>query len=423
MTDPISRRPVRPTPTRQDPRDAAKARAAAPSPPAPRVRPEPPTPTGTSGPVSADAGERRLARATRERRPTSPAAADRAAGPVPEPVLGRRGPSPVPATARADPRPSPAAADHRDARTARRPDGAPLTPEVAELADVARRTRGRDGTPAARAWDPASNDLSKGRNAHHSNTRAEMRKALEGDHNWLEGDLRVSGDGRLVMAHDGDKEADGLELQEWLAVGGASGRGLKVDVKENEAIPALLDQLDASGIPEGRIMLNVGSSALDEAGVRDVRERFPDAWLALNPRTPEGRRYRAEDLEQVAALADAAGGRIAFPVRWDLASDETIAALRPHGRVSIWTSASQGTPDDATAEAARLRARGVDGVIDLGPSSGTRDRIQQRVFDLWESGPARGARDVVGGAANVAGDVADGVRELVDDAPLIGRWL
>lgn len=250
-----------------------------------------------------------------------------------------------------------------------------------------------------------------------------MREALEGDNNWLEGDLRVAGDGRLVMSHDADKEDEGLELQEWLAIGGAGARGLKVDVKENEAIPELLDQLEASGIPDGRIMLNVGASALDEQAVRDVRARFPEAWIALNPRAEEGRGYHDEDLAEITALADAAGGRVAFPIRWDIASDEAVKALKPHGRISIWTSASQGTPDDAAAETASLRERGVDGVIDLGPPTGTVAQLQQRLLDAWGSGPVRGARDIAGGAADAVGDVANGARDLVDDAPLIGRWL
>lgn len=250
-----------------------------------------------------------------------------------------------------------------------------------------------------------------------------MRKALHGDHDWLEGDLRVARDGRLVMAHDADEEDAGLELQEWLAIGAAGQRGLKVDVKEDEAIPELLDQLEASGIPHGRIMLNVGPSSLDEASVRDVRRRFPDAWIALNPRSRDERGYGARDLQEITAIADAAGGRIAFPIRWDLASDSAIEALRPHGRVSIWTSSSHGTPDDAAAEAAKLRERGVDGVIDLGPPSGTFDKVRQRAVDVWQSGPVRGARDLGGDAADLLGDVAGGARDIVGDAPIIGRWL
>lgn len=280
------------------------------------------------------------------------------------------------------------------------------TREVASLTALARSTR------AARGWNPAQNDLTTGRNAHRTNTLDEMRAGLEGDHNWLEGDLRVRADGTLVLSHDADKTDRGLTLDEWLRIGGASERGLKIDVKEPAALPGLLDAIAASGVPDGRIMLNV--AGVSEREVREMRERFPDAWLALNPAL-SGHGYRDEDLEEVGRLADAAGGRIAFPVRWDCVDDRVIAALKPHGKVSIWTDNSQGTPDNTEAERSRLIERGVDGVIDLGPPQGWWDKLKVKGFDLWESNAVRGGIEV---AKDGVGLLRAGASHL----PLVGGW-
>jgi glycerophosphoryl diester phosphodiesterase len=295
------------------------------------------------------------------------------------------------------------------ARASRSTPAAERAPGPEQLEQAARATR-------ERAWDPASDDLTTARNAHHSNTPAEMLEALEGDHDWLEGDLRVDDAGTLVMAHDSDQEASGLTLEQWLAVGAAGERGMKVDVKEDAAIPELLDALEASGIPDGRLMINVQAGQVDEATVRAMRERFPDAWLALNPRSREGRGYAAQDLREVTDLADAAGGRVAFPIRWDIASDEAIQTLEAHGKVSIWTSAAQGTPDDRDAETRALRERGVEGVIDLGDPQTRWQRVQERLLDIWESDQVRGARDVLRTGWDVAGttiEIADSVRRAV----------
>lgn len=325
-------------------------------------------------------------------------------------------------------------------RPAKTRPSTPLTGEAAKLAQLA-----ADTADSRRRWDPRSEDLSSGRNAHHSNTAAEMRAALEGDHNWLEGDLRVNDDGDLVMAHDADKEGDGLAVEEWLAIGGAGQRGMKIDVKEYEAMPKLLDAIEASGIPDGRIMLNYGAGAVSTDEARDMRRRFPDAWMAINPSAPEGNGdYDDDALRQATDMADAVGGRVAFPIRWDIASDEAIQQLKPHGKVSIWTANSEGTPDDTGQERQRLLDRGVDGVIDLGPPQGFLENLQERAKDLWNSGPVGGVRDGVGaaggwlgdragdvrdgagnlldGAGELGGDILSGAGDALDDAPLVGRF-
>ena len=242
-----------------------------------------------------------------------------------------------------------------------------------------------------------------------------MREALENDYNWLEGDLRVDSSGELVMAHDADKEGAGLKLDEWLAIGGAGERGLKIDVKESEAIPALLDQLEASDIPDGRIMLNVGTG-VGESGIREMRERFPDAWLAINPSPGDDNDYGPDDLGEATELADIAGGRVAFPLRWDLVDQRVVDTLKPHGKVSIWTSQAEGTPDQPGRESRKLRDMGVEGVIDFGPPQSIVENLAERGQNIWNSGPVSTARDVVGGIPGALGDARDGVRN-------VGGWL
>lgn len=409
MTDPISRRPAPgPTRTSDDARAAAKRGGSTPS---EKPTAKPPASTAPA-PDAAAVGTRRTERSGRT-------------------VLDRRDDaSPTPTRTRS---------------------GKPLGTEHRELARLALDTRG--GTRLVpgddRRWDPRDDDLTGARNAHHSNSPEQMREALEHDYNWLEGDLRVDDDGELVMAHDSSEEGAGLTLDEWLTIGGASERGLKVDVKEDEALPALLDALEASDIPDGRLMINVQARQVDEDSMRAMRERFPDAWLAPNPRIREGRGYDDASLDEVARLADAAGGRISFPIRWDIASQGAIEHLKPHGRVSIWTADSQGTPDDRVQATSDLRRQGVDGVIDLGSPLTRWESVQTRFVDIWESEPVRGARDVVdtvgdgvgwvvveGGdlvdagidlgsdvasdGLDLAGDLAGGARDLASDIPGIG---
>lgn len=269
----------------------------------------------------------------------------------------------------------------------------------------------------SRAWREDA-PLSEGRNAHHTNTPDEMADALEGDFNWLEGDLRLDDSGTPKMSHDADDEDKGLTLDRWLEVGARSKRGMKVDVKEPEALPELLDSLEKSKVHEGRMMINVQTKDVSVGELEEIRRRFPDAWLALNPAFNESESYDESALRETARIADAVGGRIAFPLRWDVASDEAIAILKPHGRISIWTSESQGTPDDTKAEIERLRERGVDGVIDLGPPSPFLDKLRQRGRDVLHSSPVRMAEAVVD-MAPVLGSIAldqlgDGIDALRD---------
>ncbi len=217
---------------------------------------------------------------------------------------------------------------------------------------------------ARHPWDNTRYSLDGATNAHRSNTVEESDEALGHDTDWLEGDIRgeIDHPERLEARHDqGREDGDNLTFDQWLDRGLASGRGLKLDIKEPERTPQILDELEARGVPDERLMFNLGADDIARYGP-EIRERFPDAILAINPGrqglTPEG-------LAQMARLADELGGQSTFVIREDLLSDQAVAALQGHGSISIWNDPSrpaQGSIDERTAS---LRERGVDGVIDL----------------------------------------------------------
>ncbi|MCW2956346.1 MAG: hypothetical protein JWO69_1215, partial [Thermoleophilia bacterium] len=130
-----------------------------------------------------------------------------------------------------------------------RADGArDLDPRLrADLLELARRS-------TERAWH-LDGDIATARNAHRTNTLAQLRSALRSNATWLEADVRLR-DGVPVLAH-GAHEGWSLGLQSWLEVGAASGRGLKLDVKQASAIAPMLAMVRAAGIPQERLIINV----------------------------------------------------------------------------------------------------------------------------------------------------------------------
>lgn len=230
--------------------------------------------------------------------------------------------------------------------------------------DAASTDRGRDAVP-----------FNEQQNAHHSNTIGEMREALEGDYDWLEGDVRRD---PPVMGHD-LVSGGGLRFEDWLEIGAASGRGLKIDIKERGSIDGIIEAVQASGVPEDQLMFNVdavtgpGGSGVNATpdDVRRLREAFPDAHIAIGAvtgGTSDGTTYTEAQVSQMIALADDIGGSVFFPLRAELVTPQIVERLEAHGNVSIWNSprtyALDG-PDAIAADAQRFRDMGVEGIIDL----------------------------------------------------------
>lgn len=241
------------------------------------------------------------------------------------------------------------------------------------------------------AW-PADRDIAHARNAHVSNTRVELEAALRGEYDWIEGDVSML-DGRPVMRH-AQKDAVDLDLETWVRVLAESGRGAKFDVKDREALPAVLELSARAGIPAHRLIFNVTNLSVPE--LHSIRRAFPDAIVNLSPVSDAD--LSDSDLLALQVAARIVGGRVMFPIRIDLLTDGVVQALRPFGRVAIWNTPQLWNP--RRDEHARLRARGVDGMIDLREPAGVKEHVYSTALGglakLFGWGPVHRALDAVG---------------------------
>lgn len=245
------------------------------------------------------------------------------------------------------------------------------------------------------AWK-GDKPLSAARNAHYTNTPEEMAEALKGDHDWLEGDVRLEGglkkvpgigDRQSIMAHS-PQDLGGMTLDEWVRVGMRSGRGMKLDLKQATALEDMLRVLKKHEVPDERLILNVGigwgpgglggipnelfNSALDpwvsDNDLKKLRAAYPKAVINLSSLTrpqPPGTHYTDSHLKKMIEKAEVAGPPVMFPLRAEFVTPEVVEKLKPYGKIAIWNSTSTFNPQDVAAETRRFRAMGVDGVIDL----------------------------------------------------------
>ena len=228
-------------------------------------------------------------------------------------------------------------------------------------------------------WNPGR-DIAKARNAHVTNTASEMASALTGEYDYLEGDVRVDNWGQPVMAHDRGAQKM-MALDEWLAIGAATGRGLKLDFKESQALLPALAACKRHGVPGSKLIINVSvwgdPGTITPQQLRRVRRLYPDAILnlSLNAKTLDPRSIAI--LQQ---WARAAGGPIMFPLRMDMANEDVIRQLRPYGKVAIWNNPTVAAPKNTFEAIAHLRKMGVDGMIDLRKAS-LGDKVSAPLFD------------------------------------------
>lgn len=213
----------------------------------------------------------------------------------------------------------------------------------------------------------AGQPLSEARNAHRTNTKEQFQAALKSGANWFEGDVRLEIDGSgIEMRHDKQHESgDNLTLREWLTMGKASGRGLKLDVKEPEHMAEILKTIKEVGIPEERLMINLGFGAMQKWGA-EIRKQFPNAILAINPPT-EGK-VGAAEARRMVEQAKQFGDPVNFVVRYDLLTDEGIREFQKHpgAAISVWGSEVK----DVARTTEELKRRGVNGMIDLASGGG-----------------------------------------------------
>src|SRR5262249_54764132 len=126
--------------------------------------------------------------------------------------------------------------------------------------------------------------LTDGKNACRTNTREQFAQAMKDGSNWFEGDIRCELNGtRMEMRHSTTQSSsDNLSLAEWLKMGRASGRGLKLDVKEPQHMGEIVREVKLCGIPSERLMWNLGDAAMATWAAK-LRQQFPRSILAINP--------------------------------------------------------------------------------------------------------------------------------------------
>lgn len=237
-------------------------------------------------------------------------------------------------------------------------------------------------------------DIADARNAHRTNTFEELKESLEGDYNWLECDVRregpmrplfhVGGDRRPITSHD-PYQTNGMLFEDWLAITKASGRGLKMDFKDSEAIDDVLVILKKNRIPDERLILNVGISdpgeaslksgsvplrdrPVDDSRIQHIRRDFPKAIINLSPgtsSTTDDGKYTVWQIEQMIRYAKASGQPVMFPLRADMVTREIVQSLKAFGKVAIWNDPGSYSPKDVAAEVGKFRQWGVEGMIDI----------------------------------------------------------
>ncbi|HNX75405.1 MAG TPA: DUF2181 domain-containing protein [Candidatus Rifleibacterium sp.] len=236
---------------------------------------------------------------------------------------------------------------------------------------------------ADHAW-PLDGDIANVVNAHYTNTFDELKKALESDCNWFECDVRPEGplrryapflDGkpRPVTAHD-SYQTNGMLFDDWVRIVAASGRGIKVDLKDNSALDGVLATLKKYQVDERRIILNInvsqpgnGPKAGEDARLKKIRKEFPGCRIKLSPGGGSSKdgKYTDAAVARLIEYAKAAGKPVMYALRAEWVTPEIVKKLEPYGNVSIWNSPSTFDPTDVKKEVDRFRSWGATGMIDL----------------------------------------------------------
>jgi hypothetical protein len=234
----------------------------------------------------------------------------------------------------------------------------PAQPSLEALRRLARATPDK-------TWRPADG-LATARNAHFTNTPDQLSEALRGDFSSLEADVRMR-DGKAVLAHQ-PWSNDGMLLSDWLTVTGASGRLLKLDIKDVSALDAAIRLVQEAKIPAERVMFNVyyaqgpRSGDLSWEQLKSIRQRMPESWISMD--IP----LFAPDIvvNRVIKAAERLGtDRLAASVEAQYVNETLVKRLTPHFTVNAWNEPKRYLPKSIDIATRRLRALGVNGMIDL----------------------------------------------------------
>lgn len=229
--------------------------------------------------------------------------------------------------------------------------------------------------------------LSQSSNAHRTNTKEEMREALQSDHNYFEGDIRpeLNPPHALEMRHDtGQEDGDNLTFREWLSVGKESGRGLKMEFKDaaHANVDSVIKDIQSAGVPGDKLMFNIGPGTAKAWGPK-IRKAFPDAIIAVG--SPFGdRTVGAEEAKQMTdAVRSLPPGPTTFILNHRHFDPSAIPVLKKAGTISMWNDPNHEPGGfDPGARVKELRKLGIDGMIDLRERVGLLGQIEQGISKL-----------------------------------------
>jgi hypothetical protein len=216
-------------------------------------------------------------------------------------------------------------------------------------------------------WTPGT-PLSEAKNAHNTTVRGDFDKARNGDYNWFEGDvsMELNREGRIEMRHDpGHEDGDNLTLTEWLNESKMKGVGVKLDVKNEQVFDnRFLEDVRASGIPQERLMFNLGFGETERHGA-ETRRMFPNAMLAINPPDDVPVDQQVERMKNLAQREDIKGP-VTFVFNYDnLPSKEQIAELQKIGPVSVWKGGAASGTDVGGIKDKLKNEYQVQGMVDI----------------------------------------------------------
>ncbi|GAB4266933.1 MAG: hypothetical protein Kow0029_01030 [Candidatus Rifleibacteriota bacterium] len=232
-------------------------------------------------------------------------------------------------------------------------------------------------------WHP-DDDISGVVNAHYTNTTSELKKALESECNFFECDVRlegplrslipiIGGERRPVTAHD-PFQTNGMLFEDWVKIVAESNRGIKVDLKTDNALDGVLATLKKYKIVDRKLILNInvtkpgiGPAADKDERLKKIRRDFPECYIKLSPGSGSiaNGKYTDAAINRLIEYAKAAGQPVLFAMRADFVSPEIVKKLEKYGRVSIWNTTWSFNPRDVKKEVERFRSWGVTGIIDL----------------------------------------------------------
>lgn len=228
-------------------------------------------------------------------------------------------------------------------------------------------------------------DISGVVNAHYTNTYSELKKALESDCNWFECDVRLEGplrsvipvfggEPRPVTAHD-PFQTNGMLFDDWVSVVAKSGRGIKVDLKTDNALEGTLATLKKHGIDDKKLIMNInvtapgknGPVASEDERLKKIRKDFPNCFIKLSPGSGSSKdgKYADEAVDRLIEYSKACGEPVLYALRAEWVTPEIVKKLEPHGKVSIWNTTWSFNPKNIKAEVEKFRSWGVSGIVDL----------------------------------------------------------